>query len=300
MANMLKGRVAVITGAGNGLGRAHAISFAAQGARVVVNDLGTSHDGHGASNSDADQVVEQIRKAGGIAVANYASVAAEDGAKSIIQQAIDEFGRIDILINNAGIIRHQDIDAIVTEDWDLMIKTHLYGMMYCTRAATAYMKKQNYGRILCTSSHIGLGFPGQASYSTVKEGIVGFARTVAREMAKHGTTCNILRPIAVWRGPGPKIKNPIYEANKPEDVAALATYLVSEAADHINGCIFEVFHGHVGIFVEPAPIAKILDKDGSWTAEELAKAIPEKLTAGRSREEFPFTLPDLFKMPPPK
>jgi NAD(P)-dependent dehydrogenase (short-subunit alcohol dehydrogenase family) len=300
MANMLKGRVAVITGAGNGLGRAHAISFAAQGARVVVNDLGTSHDGHGASNSDADQVVEQIRKAGGIAVANYASVAVEDGAKSIIQQAIDEFGRIDILINNAGIIRHQDIDSIKTEDWDLMIKTHLYGMMYCTRAATAHMKKQSYGRILCTSSHIGLGFPGQASYSTVKEGIVGFARTVAREMAKHGTTCNILRPIAVWRGPGPKIKNPVYEANKPEDVAALATYLVSEAADHINGCIFEVFHGHVGIFVEPAPIAKVLDKDGSWTAEELAKAIPEKLTAGRSREEFPFTLPDLFKMPPPK
>jgi NAD(P)-dependent dehydrogenase (short-subunit alcohol dehydrogenase family) len=300
MANMLKGRVAVITGAGNGLGRAHALSFAAQGARVVVNDLGTSHDGHGASNSDADQVVEQIRKAGGIAVANYASVAVEDGAKSIIQQAIDEFGRIDILINNAGIIRHQDIDAIITEDWDLTIKTHLYGMMYCTRAATAYMKKQNYGRILCTSSHIGLGFPCQASYSTVKEGIVGFARTVAREMAKHGTTCNILRPIAVWRGPGPKIKNPVYEANKPEDVAALATYLVSEAADHINGCIFEVFHGHVGIFVEPAPIAKGLDKDGSWTAEELAKAIPEKLTAGRSREEFPFTLPDLFKMPPPK
>ena len=300
MANMLKGRVAVITGAGNGLGRAHAISFAAQGARVVVNDLGTSHDGHGASNSDADQVVEQIRKAGGIAVANYASVAVEDGAKSIIQQAIDEFGRIDILINNAGIIRHQDIDSIKTEDWDLMIKTHLYGMMYCTRAATAYMKKQNYGRILCTSSHIGLGFPCQASYSTVKEGIVGFARTVAREMAKHGTTCNILRPIAVWRGPGPKIKNPVYEANKPEDVAALATYLVSEAADHINGCIFEVFHGHVGIFVEPAPIARVLDKDGSWTAEELAKAIPEKLTAGRSREEFPFTLPDLFKMPPPK
>jgi multifunctional beta-oxidation protein len=300
MGDMLKGRVAVITGAGNGLGCADAVSFAAQGARVVVNDLGTSHDGHGASHSDADQVVEQIRKAGGIAVANYASVAVEDGAKSIVQQAINEFGRIDILVNNAGIIRHQDIDAINTEDWDLMIKTHLYGMMYCTRAATAYMKKQNYGRILCTSSHIGFGFPGQASYSTVKEGIVGFARSVAREMAKHQTTCNVIRPIAVWRGPGPKIKNPIYEANQPEDVAALATYLVSEAADHINGCIFEVFHGHVGIFVEPAPIEKVLKKDGSWTAEELAKAIPATLTTGRSREVFPFTLPDIFKMPPQK
>ena len=300
MGDMLQGRVAVITGAGNGLGRAHAIGFAEQGARVVVNDLGTSHDGQGASHNEADAVVEQIRKAGGVAVANYASVAEEDGAKSIIQQAVDEFGRIDILVNNAGIIRHQDIDAIKTGDWDLTIKTHLYGMMYCTRAATAYMKKQNYGRILCTSSHIGLGFPGQASYSTVKEGIVGFARTVAREMGQYGTTCNVLRPIAVWRGPGPKIKNPIYEANQPEDVAALATYLVSEAADHINGCIFEVFHGHVGIFLEPPPVEKVIKKDGSWSAEELAREIPAKLTAGRSREAFPFTLPDIFKMPPPK
>ena len=298
MGDMLKGRVAVITGAGNGLGRADAISFASQGARVVVNDLGTSHDGHGASHSDADMVVEQIRKSGGVAVANYASVATEDGANSIIQQAIDEFGRIDILINNAGIIRHQDIDQIITEDWDLTIKTHLYGMMYCTRAATAYMKRQNYGRILCTSSHIGFGFPGQASYSTVKEGIVGFARTVAREMAPYGTTCNVLRPIAVWRGPGPKIKDPAYEALKPEDIAVLATYLVSEAADPINGCIFEVLHGHIGIFVEPPPVAKSLDKDGSWTVEELMRLMPESLTAGRSREVFPNTLPNIFKMPP--
>ncbi len=299
MGDMLRGRVAVITGAGNGLGRAHAVAFAAQGASVVVNDLGTSHDGHGASHAEADAVVEKIRKAGGTAVPNYASVAVEEGARSIIQQAIDSFGRIDILVNNAGIIRHQDIDAIKTEDWDLTVKTHLYGMMYCTRTATAYMKQQNYGRILCTSSHIGFGFPGQASYSTVKEGIVGFARTVAREMAKFRTTCNILRPIAVWRGPGPGVKNPLYEANQPEDVAALATYLVSEAADHINGCIFEVFHGHVGIFVEPQPIEKVIKKDGTWTAEELVQSIPEKLTAGRSRETFPFTLPDIFKMPLP-
>jgi NAD(P)-dependent dehydrogenase (short-subunit alcohol dehydrogenase family) len=298
MGDMLQGRVAVITGAGNGLGRAHAIGFAAQGARVVVNDLGTSHDGRGTSHIEADTVVDLIRKAGGVAVPNYASVATEDGAESIVQQAVDEFGRIDILVNNAGIIRHQDIDSVHTEDWDLMIKTHLYGLMYCTRAATAHMKKQNYGRILCTSSHIGLGFPGQASYSTVKEGIIGFARTVAREMAKYGTTCNVLRPIAVWRGPGPKVKNPLYEANRPEDVAALATFLVSEAADHINGCIFEVFHGHVGIFVEPPPVEKAVKKDGSWTAEELAEVIPAKLTGGRSREVLPFTLPDIFKMPP--
>ena len=136
----------------------------------------------------------------------------------------------------------------------------------------------------------------------MKEGIVGFARTVAQEMAKYGTTCNVLRPIAVWRGPGPKMKNPDprYEANKPEDVAALATYLVSEAADHINGCIFEVFHGHVGIFVEPPPVKYSLDKEGSWTSEELMNAVPETLTALQSREIFPPTLPDIFKLPPPE
>jgi NAD(P)-dependent dehydrogenase (short-subunit alcohol dehydrogenase family) len=299
MGEMLKGRVAVVTGAGNGLGRADAIGFAAQGARVVVNDLGTSHDGYGSTHNDADRVVERIRSEGGVAVANYASIATEEGAQSIIQQAVDEFGRIDILVNNAGIIRdHRDIDAIITEDWDLMVKTHLYGMMYCTRAATAHMKKQNYGRILCTSSHIGLGFSGQAAYSTVKEGIVGFARTVAREMAKFGTTCNILRPIAAWRGIGPEFRNPRVEVNQPEDVAALATYLVSEAADPINGCIFEVFHGHVGIYVEPPPLERIMTKEGRWTPEELMEAVPAKLTAGRSREVFPETLPDMFRMAP--
>lgn len=295
MGNMLDGRVAVITGAGNGLGRADAISFAAQGASVVVNDLGTSHDGHGTSRSAADMVVQQIRSSGGSAVANYASVATEEGAQSIIQQALDEYGRIDILVNNAGIIRHQDIDKIVTADWDLTIKTHLYGMMYCTRAAAAHMKKQKYGRVLCTSSHIGFGFPGQASYSTVKEGIVGFARTVARELAPFHITCNVLRPIAAWRGTSEEMRNPKFEANQPEDIAALATYLVSEAADHINGCIFEVLHGHVAIFVEPQPLAATIKKEGAWTPEELMKAVPEKLTAGRSREEFPFTLPDVFR-----
>ncbi len=296
MGDMLKGRVAVVTGAGNGLGRADAIGFAAQGASVVVNDLGTSHDGFGASHDDADRVVRRIREGGGVAVANYASVAAEEGARSIIEQAVDEFGRIDILVNNAGVIRHQAIDSIVSEDWDLMVKTHLYGMMYCTRAAAGHMKKQKYGRILCTSSHIGFGFAGQAGYSTVKEGIVGFARTVAREMAEFGTTCNILRPIAAWRGIGPEFKNPKVEVHQPEDVAALATYLVSEAADHINGCIFEVFHGHVGIFVEPPPIEKILTKEGRWTPEELTEAIPAELTTGRSRQVFPETLPDMFRI----
>ncbi len=295
MGDMLKDRVAVITGAGNGLGRAEAITMAAQGASVVVNDLGTSHDGKGSSRAPADLVVEEIRSAGGTAVACYDSVAVEEEANNIIRKAIDSYGRIDILVNNAGIIRNHPIDETPTEDWEAMVRTHLYGNFYCTRAASAVMKRQGYGRIINTSSHIGLGFPGQSTYSAVKEGIVGFSRSVARELAGYGVTCNVIRPIAAWRGA--EVKNELVEANRPEDVAALVVYLASESADHINGCIFEVWHGHVGIFTDPPPVAQTLRKDGRWTPEELAEAMPETLTRGKSRENLPFTLPPMFRPP---
>ncbi len=294
MGNMLKGKVAVITGAGNGLGRAHAIEMAAQGASVVVNDLGTSWDGRGVSSEAADIVVQTIRRAGGAAIANYDSVALETGAEAIIKTALEQYGRIDILVNNAGIIRNQPLDKIQTEDFDAVVKTHLYGTMFCTRAACRSMKKQKYGRIISTSSHIGFGFPAQATYSAVKESIVGFCRSVARELGSDGITCNVIRPIAAWRGIPPEHALPAIEALRPEDISALVIYLASEQADHINGCIFEVFRGRVGIFVDPPPLQQILWKDGSWTPEELGQVIPKTLTKGRSREVYPPTLPDLF------
>jgi multifunctional beta-oxidation protein len=294
MGDMLKGKVAVITGAGNGLGRAHAIGMAAQGASVVVNDLGTSWDGRGKSSEAADLVVETIRRAGGTAAANYDSVASEAGAEAIVRTALEKYGRIDILVNNAGIIRNQPLDEIITEDFDAVVKTHLYGTMFCTRAACRIMKKQKYGRIISTSSHIGFGFPAQATYSAVKEGIVGFCRSVARELGKDGITCNVIRPIAAWRGMPPENALPAIEALRPEDVSSLVIYLAGEQADHINGCIFEVFRGRVGIFIDPPPLQQILWKDGSWTSEELAQVIPATLTKGRSREVFASTLPDLF------
>lgn len=296
MADMLKGRVAVITGAGNGLGRAYAIGMAAQGARVVVNDIGTSFDGEGETHDAADAVVKTIRQNGGKAVANYDSVAAEAGAKNIIKTAIDTFDRIDILVNNAGIIRNNPVYEIRTEDWDIMLKTHLFGTYYCTHEVAPIMKEQKYGRIICTSSHIGLGSVAGAAYSAAKEGITGFARSVARDMAPYGVTCNVIRPIAAWRGAKVKIQE--FEERTPEDVAALVIYLASEAADHISGCIFEVFNGHVGIFEEPPPVKQVLWKKGHFTPEELARVIPETLTRGRSREEFSNVLP--FVMRPPK
>ncbi len=295
MGEMLKDRVAVITGAGNGLGRAEAMAMAAQGACIIVNDLGTSYDGQGASGDPADRVVEEIKNAGGTAIACYDSVAVEEGANNIIRTAIDSYGRIDILVNNAGIIRNHPVYETPTEDWEAMVRTHLYGTFYCTRAATVIMKRQGFGRIINTSSHIGLGFQGQSTYSAVKEGIVGFSRSVARDMAGYGVTCNVIRPIAAWRGAS--VRNELVDINRPEDVATLVVYLASESADHINGCIFEVWHGHVGIFADPPPVAQTLWKDGRWTPEELAKTMPETLTRGKSREELPETLPVFFRRP---
>jgi 3-oxoacyl-[acyl-carrier protein] reductase len=296
MGDMLKGQVAVVTGAGNGIGRAEAIGLAAEGALVIVNDLGTSFDGAGSSDSPADQVVAEIKRAGGTAIANYDSVALERGAGNIIQSALDNFGRLDILVNNAGIIRNKPVYDIVTEDWDAVVKTHLYGTFYCTRAASNIMKKQGYGRIICTSSHIGLGFQGQSTYSAVKEGIVGFARSVARDMGQYGTTCNVIRPIAAWRGANDK--NEYMESHRPEDIAVLVVYLASKAADNINGCIFEVWRGHVGIFIDPPPVAQVLWKDGHWSTQELMRLLPETLTRDKTREGFPSTMS--FRFPPIK
>jgi NAD(P)-dependent dehydrogenase (short-subunit alcohol dehydrogenase family) len=296
MGDMLKNRVAVITGSGGGLGREYAIGMAAQGAKIVVNDIGTSANGVGLSSDAADETVKMIKKNGGVAVANYDSVATQDGAKKIIKTAIDKFGKIDILVNNAGIIRGGFIYQMDVNDWDSMIKTHLYGTFYCTREAAPLMKEQKYGRIICISSHNGLGLKGGSAYSAAKEGITGFGRAVARDMAEFGVTCNIIRPIAVWRGAVVKIKE--FEDNRKEDVAVLVVYLVTEAADHINGQIFEVYNGHVGIFEEPPIVKQVLWKKGSFTTEELAEIIPQTLTKGKSRDAFPNVLPFVLTPPP--
>ena len=164
MGELLIDRVAVVTGAGKGLGRAEALGLAAQGASVVVNDLGATIDGSGASEEPADEVVAEIKKNGGAAIANFDSVATEEGASRIIRTALENFGRIDVLVNNAGFTRDRMIYNIESDEWDAIIKTNLYGTFYCTRYACKVMKEQGYGRIVNTSSHSGLGNLGQASY----------------------------------------------------------------------------------------------------------------------------------------
>lgn len=290
MGDMLKDQIAVITGAGNGIGRAHAVAMARQGAKVVVNDVGTSTDGIGSSKEPADKVVEEITESGGIAVANYDTVTTEKGAEAIIDTAIEHFGRIDILVNNAGVIRDppRDIDEVPFEDWEIVLKTHLYGTFFTSRRSCSYMKKQRYGRIVNTASHTGLGWRGFADYGAAKEGIVGFTRTVARDVAEFGITVNAIRPIAAWRGTKESI--PQVAMNRPEDVASLVVYLVSASAGNINGQIFEVWKGHVGIYAEPPIVKDIVRKENGWTSEELAEIIPGKLVKDLTATDFPQTI----------
>ena len=312
MGELLKGKVAVVTGAGNGLGRAEAIAMAAQGARVVINDLGTTSDGKGMDKGPAEKVVDEIKKAGGTAVPNYASVATVEGAESIIKTAVDSFDRLDILVNNAGFNRDRMIYNIPDEDWDAVLQVNLSGTFYCTRAACRVMRQQNYGRIISTSSHAGLGNMGQSIYSAAKEGIVGLTRTVARDMGRYGVTCNVIRPVSGTRGFIEMVKEKglkdawvkmwgaelaerrlkqMLELNQPEDVAALVVYLATDKADNVNGCVFEVWHGHVGIYADPPPVEQVLWKDGSWTPEELAETMPSTLTKDKVHDLpaiFPF------------
>jgi NAD(P)-dependent dehydrogenase (short-subunit alcohol dehydrogenase family) len=285
---MLEGRVAVVTGSGGGIGRAHAMLMAKHGAKVVVNDIGTAYDGAGSSHSMADNVVKEIKAAGGIAIANYDTVAEEKGAENIIQTAIDNFGKIDILVNNAGVIRDpHDIDGVSNHDWEISMRTHLYHVFFCSRAAFRHMKKQGYGRIICTSSHTGFGWRGFTFYSAVKEGIAGFTRSLARDGAEFGITANAIRPLAAWRGTPPARMSAAMKKSPPEEIAPLVVYLASEQSGNINGRIFEVWNGHVGIFVEPPPVQEVIKKQGSFTPEELAKIIPQTLAKGLNPKEFP-------------
>ena len=199
MGDYLKDKVAVVTGSGRGIGRGIAILMAQEGAKVVVNDLGGATDGSGGDKSPADEVVNEIKAKGGEAVANYDSVASSEGGENIIKSALDSFGQLDILVNNAGILRDRMIFNMSDEEWDAVLKVHLYGTFYCARAACRVFRNQKSGRIINFSSSSGLGNLGQVNYSAAKEAIVGFTRTVARDMGKYGVTCNAIRPGAATR-----------------------------------------------------------------------------------------------------
>lgn len=297
MAERLEDKVAVVTGAGRGIGRAEALALAAEGAKVVVNDLGVDIEGTGSSTSPADEVVAEIRGLGGEAVANYDSVATSEGAEQIIRDAIDNFGRVDILVNNAGILKTRMVFNMTDEDWDEVVKVHLYGHFYCSREACKWFRRQKNGRIINTSSSAGLGVPGAVHYSAAKEGIVGFTRSVAREMAAYNVTCNAIRPFAITRlaeviEPKQKEKQETVnhkmkflteissiEGSLPEEIAPLVVYLSSDEAANISGRVFLARKGEISLYSEPEPIRTVY-KNGIWTVDELAAIFPVTLAAG--------------------
>jgi NAD(P)-dependent dehydrogenase (short-subunit alcohol dehydrogenase family) len=294
MGERLKGKVAVITGAGRGIGRGHALLFAAEGAKVVVNDFGGAADGTGGAKGPADEVVEKIRKAGGEAVANYESVATPEGGENIIKTAIDNFGRLDILVNNAGVLRDRMIFNMTEEEWETVIKVHLYGTFHCTKPACVVMRQQRGGRIVNTSSTSGLGNRGQGNYAAAKEGIAGFTRTVARDMGRYGVTCNAIRPAAATRlTVSPEMEAarkkreqtgqpaPAFDITSlvPEAIAPLVVFLCTDEAANINGHIFYVRAGQISLMTDPT-IWRSVHKDGRWTVDELCKIIPQSLAAG--------------------
>jgi NAD(P)-dependent dehydrogenase (short-subunit alcohol dehydrogenase family) len=283
----LDGRVAIITGAGRGLGREHALLFAAEGAKVVVNDLGGDPDGTGADRAPAQLVVDEIRSRGGEAVANVDNVATWDGAQRLVQTAVETFGDLHVLVNNAGILRDRVLVNMTEEEWDAVITVHLKGHFCPTRFAAAYWREQSKaGRevrasIVHTSSTSGLlGNPGQTNYGAAKSGIATFAQICAMELGRYGVRSNAIAPAARTRlteqTPGlaeivqPPKDEGAFDVWDPANVSPFVAYLATESCP-ISGQVFLVQGGVVQRFA-PWSLAEKIDKPGRWTVDELAAA----------------------------
>ena len=282
---MLKGKVAVVTGAARGVGREIARLMAQHGARVVVNDYGGSEAGLGTDRKPADEVVEEIRKAGGEAVANYDSVASMAGGQSIVKTAVDAFGRVDIVVNNAGILRDRMIFNMTEEEWDAVINTHLKGSFAVTRAAAPLMREQKWGRFINMTSTSGLiGNVGQANYAAAKLGIFGLTKATALDMARYNVTANCISPFAWTRMIGTiptetEVQKARVEKIKklsPAHIAPVAAFLASDAAKDITGQVFGVRGKEIMLFSHERPIMRVHHDEG-WTVERLAEMFPGTL-----------------------
>lgn len=262
-------RVVVITGAGAGLGRSHALEFAKRGAKVVVNDLGGGGRGEGKSSEAADAVVEEILHAGGEAVANYDSV--EDG-DSIIRAALDNFDRVDVLVNNAGILRDASFAKMTDEDWNMIYRVHVLGAYKVTKAAWPVMLEQGYGRVINTASAAGIyGNFGQANYSFAKCGLIGFTNTLAIEGAKKGIKANVIAPVAGSRLTESILPKEVVEALKPELVSPLVVKLCAEDSEE-TGALFEVGAGWISKLRWERSKGVCFDPTGQLSAEQIASA----------------------------
>jgi len=297
MGNRFENRVAIITGAGRGIGREVAKLIASEGGSVVVNDFGVSLDGMNSSNTPAAEVVNEITEAGGKAVANYDSVSEWDSSKNIVQTAIDHFGKVDILCNAAGILRDRMIFNMTEEEWDGVLRVHLYGTFNMVRHCVPLMIQQTYGRILLFSSGSALGASGQANYSAAKEGIVGLARSLSRELYQYNITLN-----AVYPGGATRMTESIPEtttqlrqtqrakstatqsapirgpeaAKDPINNAPKVVYLCSESSGNLTGQVVGTSGWPMTLY-SPRHVIRSIHKNSRWTIEELEDLIPISL-----------------------
>ena len=275
---MLKGKVVLVTGAGGGIGRDFALAMAAAGAKVLVNDLGTSVKGEGASGGPAQKVVEEIRASGGTAAASTDSVADWTSANRMVQAALENFGRIDAVVNNAGILRDRFFFNMSVEEWRAVIDVHLNGSFYVARAAAPHFKAQQSGAYIHMTSTSGLvGNLGQANYSAAKLGIVGLSKSIALDMAKYRVRSNCIAPFAWSRmigsipteTPDQQARVETLKSMQTAKIAPLAVYLASDPAQEVSGQIFGVRANEIFLFSQNRPLRSV-HRDGGWTPETVA------------------------------
>ncbi|RYX89445.1 MAG: SDR family oxidoreductase [Comamonadaceae bacterium] len=276
---MLDGKVIVISGAGGGIGREIALAMAQSGAHVVVNDIGASLTGDGTDAGPAQRVVDEIRSAGGQAVASTDSVSSAAGAEAIVEAAVTAFGRIDGVVNNAGILRDRIFHKMSSDDWDAVLKVHLYGSFYMSKAAAPYFKEQQSGCFVHMTSTSGLiGNFGQANYSAAKLGLTALSKSIALDMQKFNVRSNCIAPFAWSRmvssvptdSPEEQARVDKIKQMTPAKIAPLAVFLASDAAQDVNAQVFTVRNNEIFVMSQPRPIRSVHRSEG-WTAQTVAE-----------------------------
>ena len=292
----LDGKVAIVTGAGRGIGREHSLALAAAGAKIVVNDLGGSTAGEGSDTTPAQSVADEIKAAGGDATANYDNVADFQGAENMVKQAIGEFGRLDILVNNAGILRDRMLVNLSEDEWDAVIDVHLKGHYAPTRHAAAYWREQSKagnqinGRVINTSSPSGVfGNVGQTNYGAAKAGIAAFTMIAAQELGRYGVTVNCLAPNARTRmteqtfGDMAKPEEGAYDSLDPSNISPLVVALATDEAQGITGQCFFIYGGTINV-LKPWDVGTVIKKDDKWDPDELVGKLKEAFPNGIAPE----------------
>ena len=298
MGNRLEGKVAIVTGGGGGIGRGVCRLLAEEGASVVVNDVGGAVDGTGTSTGPADELVSEIKENRGVAISNYDTIATMEGAGKLVQAALDNFGRVDILMHVAGILRDRMVFNMTEEEWDAVLSVHLYGAFNTVKQVVPHLIEQRSGRIIIFSSGSGLGNSGQTNYAAAKEGQVGFVRSLSRELAPFNITVNAVYPggdtrmtgsipdsaleIRAQRGISSRRTVPtkeLWEPRHPDRNAPKAVYLCTDAAENITGEVIGTSGPPMTLY-SPRHVSRVIHSDTAWTLDQLEVMIPNAITDG--------------------